>query len=448
MARLQLITLSLPIVILFVLAHKKKAWLEILPSIFWFFFMSLPYFFLTNFLNGYFQSNQFLGILTITSAMFIGDLIGIENYRNTSKKLRSSNFVQIKRETRVKLAAVIHSVLFLIPLAQIFMTDSLPIKILLFSNNTGFDLANARQTFTKGSNLPILIELLIAWYIPLISALCLFFLWRLGYKKSSILWFHLIIIYSILGLEKAPLVFFVLTIFISVSLVYHKFSKIRLVFTLAIFFILLSLNAIAQVYVSDINVDKNFLVSKEFQSSKLLGIVTPSDTYRFDKLPDTNVPKPVMNIVYRTTLTPIDVSFRYYQYYSQDEISNRNLIEVLAYRESPKSTNIVGNWAFTKRFPSKYSEYIDAYASIDADSFSLIGSRGFLIVGLILVLLRYFFAKLGTGILIGKYIYGMSIAFFSYLPFQGGLQSMLVSKGLLILLLISWSFKKFSKQTS
>jgi hypothetical protein len=446
MVRWHLITLSLPIVILFFLAHKKKAWLEILPSIFWFFFMSLPYFFLTNFLNGYFQLDQFLGIFSITTAMFIGDVIGIQYYRNKGEKSQFSDYVPIKRETRVKLAAAIHGVLFLIPLAQILMTGSLPIKIFLFSNNSGFDLANARQAFTKGSNLPILIDLLIAWYIPLISALCLFFLWRLGYKKSSILWFHLIIVYSIFGLEKAPLVFFVLTIFISTSLISHKFAKIRLIFTLAIFFMLSSLNVIAQVYISDINVDKNFLGSKEFQTSKLLGIITPSDTFRFDELPDTNVPKPIMNIVYRTTLTPIDVSFRYYQYYSQDKISNRNLVEVFTYRESPKSTNIVGNWAFTQRFPNKYSEYIDAYASIDADSFSLIGSRGFLIVGLILVLLRYFFAKLETGILIGKYIYGMSIAFFSYLPFQGGLQSMLVSKGLLILLLISWSCKKFSKR--
>ena len=442
MANFQIIILAVPVLFLVVSALKSKTWLEIQPSMFWFFFMSLPYYFLTNFLNGFFQPIQFFGILVIAIAMFFADYIGLMSSQSTRFTIPENRILELSKSVKLKFGLVVIGTLLIIPLTHVLMSKTLPLRFLFNSDSNGFDRANARQDFTKGSKLPFFLDLLLAWYIPLISVIGIYILFRLRFRKFAVLGISLILIYSFLGLEKSPAVFFSLSVLFAFSVVIQKSLRLQSIIALSLFSAFVALNIVAQAFVSDVVEDSKFTSSSEYLSSELLGIVTPSDIYRFDEVPQTKIPNPILNIVYRTTLTPIDVSFRYYQYYSQEEHLKRNLLEVLTYNELPKSTNIVGNWAFTDRFPGKYSQYIDAYSSIDADIYSLAHAQGIILVATFLVVLRYLFSMLRNRSNFGNYIYGLSIAYFSYLPFQGGIQSMLLSKGLIVLLLISWFLAK------
>ena len=408
--------------------------------------MSLPYFFLTNYLNGFFYSEQFLGIFIFTLAFFISDVIGIKSAEAKKNSSSANESSVVSQSFRKRLGISVFIVLLCVPIFHILSSNELPISLLLFSDPLGFDLSNARQNFTKGANYPVLFNLLLAWYIPLISSICLYFLWRLKFRKSVVFMFFLILIYSFFGLEKSPAVFLIFSILVASIISSKKSRGLQLFITVGIVCLLLCLTFFAQLYISDVNKDDAFLNSKSYTSLKSMGFVTPSDSYRLDIVPRTDVPDPILNLAYRIILTPIDVSFRFYEYYSDESHKERDLIKVLTYAESPKATNIVGNHAFTKRFPNKYTKYIDAYASIDADSYSLKQTLGNFFVAIFLVLVRIFFSRQRNNTSLGKYAYGINIAYLSYLPFQGGLQSILFSKGLLALMLFVWFFAKISNK--
>ena len=436
---LQLFILSLPLAILFVLANRNHAWLEMLPSIFWYFFISLPFIFLVNFLDGYFLVVQFIGIVIISLSLLISDFIGMQTFKLSNINFRTAEkWIPSKSRKRL-LVAVIISFLLAIPVIHIMTTHTFPISQFFFSHTGGFDLADARQKFTKGAQLPLLSEVLIAWYIPLVSTLGIYLLWRLGYRLFSFFSLIYISFYSIVGLEKIPFVFLIFSLLI--AFVYRYGSKIKLQkrVIIGITGILILLTSLGQLYVSQVNRDNNFKNSSEYESSKLLGYLTPSDTYRFDVRPVTSIPGPVIGLTYRTVLTPIDVSFRFYQYFSLENEFKRDLLEIITLKEKPKGTNLVGNWAFTDRFPSKYTKYIDAYSSIDADSFSIFGIFGVLIAGMLLVVLRICFVQLRSKSHFGVFAYGVFISYISFMPFQSGVTSMLLSKGLLVLLFLTWA---------
>ena len=445
MISLQLFILSLPLAILFVLANRNHAWLEMLPSIFWYFFISLPFIFLVNFLDGYFLVVQFIGILIISLSLMVSDFVGMQTFKSSNINFRSAEkWIPSKSRKRL-LVAVIISFLLAIPVIHIMTTHTFPISQIFFSHSGGFDLADARQKFTKGAQLPLLYEVLIAWYIPLLSTLGIYLLWRLGYRLFSFISFIYIALYSIVGLEKVPFVFLIFSLLI--SFVYRYRSKIKLQkhVIVGITGILFLLTSIGQLYVSQVNRDNNFINSSEYESSKLLGYLTPSDTYRFDVRPNTNIPGPILGLTYRTVLTPIDVSFRFYQYYYFESVNDRNWFDIVTSREEPKGTNLVGRWAFTDRFPSKYTKYIDAYTSIDADSYSIYGLFGILFAGLLLIALRICFSVLRFKTEFSSFAYGLSISYLSFMPFQSGVTSILLSKGLLALLFLSWVSGKFPK---
>ena len=447
MLLLKFILLGAPLFILFVLAKKSGTWLEILPSLFWYFFISLPYIFLVNFLDGYSLNVQFIGIVMISLFLFVADYIGIRTYdRNRVAIIDAREGFVTSNAARRLLALAILLFSVLLPLLQVLATHTFPLGQLFFFDSKGFDLADARQRFTKGADFPIFFEVLLAWYIPLFASLGIYLLRKLHFKYLSYGFIIFLSFYSFIGLEKVPFVFLILTLLIALSNSNNVSVKIRKIFTLGVACLLLILTFVGQIYLSQVKRDVNFINSSEYTSSKLLGHLTPSDTYRLEVRPSTNIPAPILGLTYRTVLTPVDVSFRFYQYFTFESERRRDWLEIITLREDPKGTNIVGNWAFTERFPSKYTQYIDAYTSIDADSFSIFGIWGVLIAGLLLCTLRYSFTILRFKSQFGMFAYGICISYLSFMPFQSGLASMLLSKGLLALLFLTWAVSRTSSR--
>jgi hypothetical protein len=240
----------------------------------------------------------------------------------------------------------------------------------------------------------------------------------------------------LIGFEKLPFVWLLFALSIGILYVSETKKSLQNIFVFLFIFICLTFSGIGQKYINDVKSDSSFISSKEYLEASLDGIITPSDSYRFDNRASTNIPAPILGFTYRAFLTPIDVSFRWYQYYSKQEIDNRSLVDVLILQEQPKATNVIGNWAFTDRFPNKYPKYIDAYTSIDADAFSFYGNLGIFFLFFIWIGIRYVLVKFRYISRFNTFLYGISISYLSLMSFQSGLISMFISKAFALIILL------------
>jgi oligosaccharide repeat unit polymerase len=419
-----------------ILAAKHKKWLEILPSVFWFFFMSLPFTFLSFFIENKNLNSQFIGIFLFSLIFFVSDLSAIRNERNAKNKPHIS-FVIERHLKRNFVIGVITIILVVIPIMHYEFSKILPLTDLIFGGKGGLDLTNARQQFTKGAHLPIFAQLLTAWYIPAISSIGVYILYRLKARKLFLFLLIFTLSYSAASLEKIPAVFLILCLVLGFSFLNSQSIRNQLKLFIPIFATLLILNLLGFSYTFQAKKETDSKYMAEFNSKKLEGVVTPSDTYRFDSRFDSLIEGPALGLTYRAILTPVDVSFRWYQYYNEVESQKRDLVDSLLFAENPKASNKIGIWAFTNRFPSKYTQYNNSYSSIDADSYSFGGYLGILTVGIIVFFVRFLFKYFSNYSELGKFIYGLCLSYLSVMPFQSGILSILISKGLLFLLLIS-----------
>ena len=436
MALVYLLALSLPPTAMIFFSRKRYSWLESLPSILWFFYMSLPFFFLNLYLESKILKLQFVGIFLVSISFAISDFIG-HRFQQTRIEVEESPAIYLR--IKLILASVF---LFLIPVFHIVVTDVIPFQLLISGNYAGFDLNDARQSFTKGAVFPFWLEILLAWYIPLIASISVYILKLTLGKKVAVVAIVYVSIYSILGLEKFPLILFVFSLVLGLLYASKRVVTLEKIFVIFLVLFAIISNFYAQKYVNDVKNDSSFVTSQEFLESDLDGLITPSDTYRLETRAKSNIPAPILGFVYRTVLTPVDVSFRWYQYYSSSMMPKRNLLDVVLRKESPKATNIVGRWAYTNRFPNKYTNYIDAYTSLDADSYSFSGTLGTVYLCLLLLLLRIVLVKLKNTNNFSKFLYGISISYLSIMSFSSGLISMLFSRGMLLIFLFMM-FERF-----
>lgn len=427
------VILSLPLFMLIFIARSRSRWLEIFPSIFWYFFMSLPFVLLSGFVDSPILSIQFVGILIFSISIFASDLLGcfwpIRRTFNSFSTEKAFN-----KNVRSIIVFLVVALLIGIPVLQVLFTHVIPLADALFTNKGGIDLNDARQEFTKGADFPIVLELMLAWYIPLIACLGIYTLLRIGAKFTSIVVFAFVLLFSIMGLEKMPLIFFSLSMFLASLFLLAEKRDLAKYATFAIIFFLIMFSGISKVYVTEVSKDMDLQSNKEYTYNELEGVFTPSDSYRLDSRPNSILPAPVVGLIYRSFLTPIDVSFRWYQYYSKDRNSQRNIVKVITYTEYPKATNVVGRWAFTDRFPEKYTDYIDAYSSIDSDSYSMLGLFGVVLSAFIIFIFRFIFLIFKYKSQFSLFAYGLAISYLSFMPFQSGIMSLLISKGLLLIL--------------
>jgi oligosaccharide repeat unit polymerase len=445
---LRILILIAPFVLVCVIALRNQKYLEIFPSLFWFFFMVLPFFYLDYFIDSKILNTQFIGILAFTLFFNLSDFLAMKLNRKSGEVDSKAKIIVKKDSYRLMTAIVISILLLAIPFLHYTNSKSLPLADLIFGGKGGIALTESRQEFTKGAHFSLPLQLLIAWYIPVIASLGIFFLWKLKSRTLVVFSFLLAALYSVASLEKIPSIFLVLCLVLGFTFISSSNTKRALKILVSVISLLSVLNILGFTYVHQSKMGAQTTYSAEFESKKLEGVVTPSDTYRFFYRIDSSVDGPLLGLTYRAILTPIDVSFRWYQYYNTIEKQKRNLENVLLLRENPKASNIVGRWAFTSRFPEKYTEYNNSYSSIDADSYAIGGYLGIFISGLVLIILRLLFKYLSNNSDVGKFIYGICIAYLSIMPFQSGIMSILISKGLLALFLVSFLFSKSNKLTA
>ncbi|MEO8542816.1 MAG: hypothetical protein ABI434_04495 [Burkholderiaceae bacterium] len=179
--------------------------------------------------------------------------------------------------------------------------------------------------------------------------------------------------------------------------------------------------------------------------------LTVGDNFRFESArPEGNGSelKDVLEyVVYRGWLTPSDVSNRWYQFFTYAHVTPLGVRSLLrshdqsgAAEQAPSRQ--VGLWAYRSRFPDRYWDTINAYASFDADAFARGGVVGVFIATIVFVIVRIGSAWLLTSHPVGQAAYAVLLCGLAILLPVASTQAILGANGLFLipvmLCLIRW----------
>ena len=146
-------------------------------------------------------------------------------------------------------------------------------------------------------------------------------------------------------------------------------------------------------------------------------------------------------LIYRVYLGPVEVASRWYEFYPAVYGSYLGFAGILRQTTDGRApSNIIGVEVYRKRFPNRYLDSTSAYASIDADARAHGGIPGIIAAGLCLFLFRVL-ARFGSKTRLGRISQTAQLAIYTTVPFQGSLQAILISQGVLALLLIQVASK-------
>jgi hypothetical protein len=140
---------------------------------------------------------------------------------------------------------------------------------------------------------------------------------------------------------------------------------------------------------------------------------------------------------YRVFLTPVEVSNNWYNYFGSDLRDKNKFSDLLNRENGLKPSNIVGKYYYSKYWPDKYPEFINANSSIDSEAYSYGGIPLIVIFSLVIVYFRYLisFKSLAKNSVTGA-IEGIGITYLTISPISSSLPAILIPQGFWILLIL------------
>lgn len=148
-------------------------------------------------------------------------------------------------------------------------------------------------------------------------------------------------------------------------------------------------------------------------------------------------------IVYRIFLTPVEVSARWYEYFTTfpvTDVSYSRLINDSRSGERKHPAQAVAQWAFAEPFPHEYSNIAFAYPSMDADAYGRYGLMGLLIVAFMYSVMRVgsiLFHDLRAPTR-GVY-YTVMTGLLTMLPANASIQAMVLAHGVAPILMVMFA---------
>jgi hypothetical protein len=144
-----------------------------------------------------------------------------------------------------------------------------------------------------------------------------------------------------------------------------------------------------------------------------------------------------VSLGYRLILTPIEVSYYWYDFTLLNSIDNRPISNLFDRANENKFSNKIGLEYFVEPVPNSYKSTINANASIDADAFSFYGFYSVIFVALLYSCIRVFIGVMSvhssTSI---RILSGIGLSKLILLPFSAGLQAILVPHGLALIVIL------------
>jgi len=420
----------------------RKNDVEMLPSLIWLLLMVVP--FVVQFDT--FPENrrliQAFGVMFIGICLLVGDSI---------------NVGQVAQETKVSPLLGrwlgnywLYAVLFLImAVYHLSLLSHIPLVAkYVYGVVDSRELSQMREETSKLLVVPALLKYAFTWTVNIIAPLAVVLAIRQRHYSWALSFIGLAGLYAAMSLAKAPLS--ILAIVLIATLVYRGTYRRRLYGYLA-------MTLLCAPIVWDAH---NFFVSNPLsifnwkpvpEAVAALGLpeddprkqLTIGDRSRLMPLqasnesPLTAREKAYNYYAYRVFLGPADVSSRWYQFYpaySAGFVGLQGLTFAGQAHAESHPARRVGKWAYTERFPDKYLETVQAYASVDADAYARFGVVGVIAAGVILVVLRLLLKVFRVTSYLSETLYVIGLVLYGLLWPMASLQAVLVSNGLVVVL--------------
>lgn len=414
------LTLIACIFLVIIYLIKQDLFINFLPSITWILFMCIPYLYSYKYFSN--VRIQAIGILIFLCAFLVGDVIALKR-SNRLQRENISTFI-IPAPFIVVLATLTLS----IPIIHYFIVKDIPIYHLFFDNTPLKELKQNRYEFNRNA-IPYFFALFSNYLQMIFGPILIVFLFAMKKYLQSFLVFIWLALYSISSGAKLSLVFLVFVILlISAQSIWLSFRKLISLFIASIFlFITLSgylLGSLALSNVSRCPVP----VGPNSSPANILRSCSQSEEISINPLSDT--------LGYRVFLTPVEVSNNWYDYFSPDLRAKNRFSDLLNRKNELKPSNIIGRHYYSKYWPDKYPEYINANSSIDSEAYSYGGIPLVIIFSLIIVYFRYLVSlKSVANNSIMKVIEGVGITYLAISPLSSSLPAILIPQGFWILLI-------------
>ena len=400
---------------------KQDLFINFLPSIAWILFMCIPYLFSYNYFSN--VRIQAIGILIFLFAFLVGDFIALRR-SNRVQKVSISTFI-ISAPFIVVLATLTLS----IPIIHYFIVGDIPIYHLFFDNTPLVELKQNRYEFNRNAT-PYFFALLSNYLLMIFGPILIVYLLAKKYFLQSLLVFIWLALYSISSGAKLSIVFLVFVILlISAQSIGLNFRKLFSLLIASIFmFITLSGYFLGSLAVSNAN-QCPVPDGASLTPANILRSCNQGEEISINTLSDT--------LGYRVFLTPVEVSNNWYDYFSSDLGAKNNFLDLLNRKNELKPSNIVGNYYYSKYWPDKYPEFINANSSIDSEAYSYGGIPLVIIFSLVIVYFRYLVSlkSLANNSVTGA-IEGIGITYLTISPISSSLPAILIPQGFWILLTV------------
>lgn len=399
---------------------KQDLFINFLPSIAWILFMCIPYLFSYRYFSN--VRIQAIGIFIYLCAFLVGDFIALKK-SNRMQKISISTFI-IPSPIIVALVTFTLS----IPIIHYLIAGDIPIYHLFFDNYSLDDLKPIRYEFNR--TIPYFFALLSNYLLTVFGPILIVFLFSKKNYLQSLLVFIWLGFYSVSSGAKLYLVFLVFVILlVGTQSIWLNFRKsISLLIASLFLFITLSGYLLGSLALS--NIDQCPVpVGANLSPANILRSCNQGEEISINPLSDT--------LGYRVFLTPVEVSNNWYHYFSSDLIVKNKFSDLLNRENELKPSNIVGRYYYTKYWPDKYAENINANSSIDSEAFSYGGIPLVIIFSLVIIYFRYLVSlkSLANNSVTGA-IEGIGITFLTISPIGSSLPAILVPQGFWILLIV------------
>lgn len=437
----------------------RKAWLGsicFLPTTGWLVLMVFPFLTEYVFLESPIRKTQSVAILAALIVFLVSDTISNSINSKRTRQDRGDN-------TNDLCVAWILSIIFisLTVLHTVWVADSVPVMNLLSGNFDIESLHSSRSAFSRDSQLPAGLHYLLSFSVTIFGVpaviICIAKM-RYFWALSLFVWVSL---YASVSTAVLPLFFAFLTIFVGTTLL-SPLTRRKRIFRTTI--IVASLTLLFTVVISMISpwgilsgkhtdLQTGVTNTSPLENSRdLLGDKNRAQSYGPDQTRPHFILYAADRVLYRCIFTPVEVSYRWYEYFYLFPIERISLSRMVHDSHSELSVHpasAVGKWAFYERFQNRYLESAHAYASFDADAYSRFGWVGFLIaLGVIAtcrILLELFRSIQGVTT---NAFYSVGICLVAVLPASASVQAMLVAHGLAVLLFIMFACCIYNKRKS
>jgi hypothetical protein len=328
---------------------------------------------------------------------------------------------------------------------HLYLMPKIPLLILIFDDAaTQSSLMLLRHSSAKLLDIPPIVKYLFNWILVVLAPVYICAAFFAKHCFRAICGLFLAGLYAAATLAKFPLIMLMITCFFTLCSMPTRFRRI-LSFALAAALLICVLLTTIFLYSDSSNFIKvnpphgEAAAFGEMSADDPRRALTYGDNLRLESNEIAHQRSKSLNIatyaIYRIWLTPADVSNRWYQYFTyvkkeplglQGFLPSRDVSIVAPSRE-------VGIWAYQARFPTRYTDAINANASFDTDAFARYGISGVVIATVMLLLVRIGASFLVTSHTLSLAGYGVLLCGLAILPSSASLQAIFGAQGLFII---------------